>query len=68
MTSSTRFFEDLREVTYQPTDPVEGARRLLEDRELRERLVSAAMEYCRQNSWERIAQRHRALWESLEIA
>jgi len=68
MTSPTRWFNDLKEVTYQPADPIEGARRLLEDDELRQRLVIAARDYCHQNSWERIAQRHRALWESLQIA
>ena len=68
MTSPTRWFEDLTDVTYQPADPVEGVRRLLEDDALRQRLVAAAADYCRQNSWERIAQRHRALWDSLQIA
>lgn len=68
MTSPTRWFNDVKEVTYQPADPIEGARHLLEDDELRQRLVMSAREYCHQNSWERIAQRHRALWESLQIA
>lgn len=68
MTSPTAWFDDLKDVTYQPDDPVEGVRRLLEDTELRQRLVSAARDYCHENRWARIAQRHRSLWESLEIA
>jgi glycosyltransferase involved in cell wall biosynthesis len=68
MTSPTAWFDDLKEVTYQPADPLDGVRRLLEDTELRQRLVSAARDYCHENSWARIAQRHRSLWESLDIA
>jgi glycosyltransferase involved in cell wall biosynthesis len=68
MTSPTPWFQDLKEVTYQPADPIEGARRLLDDDDLRQRLVVAARDYCHQNSWKRIGQRHRALWESLQIA
>jgi glycosyltransferase involved in cell wall biosynthesis len=68
MTSPTGWFGDLRDATYQPTDPVEGARRLLEDDELRQRLVESAHNHCRENSWERTAQRYRALWESLLVA
>ena len=68
MTSPTSWFKDLKEVTYQPADPLDGVKRLLEDTDLRQRLVGAATDYCHVNSWVSIAQRHRSLWESLEIA
>jgi glycosyltransferase involved in cell wall biosynthesis len=68
LASPTAWFSDLKEVTYQPTDPVEGVRRLLEDTELRTRLVNAAEEFCHENRWPRIAQLHRELWQSLETA
>ncbi|MBC8029001.1 MAG: glycosyltransferase [Pyrinomonadaceae bacterium] len=66
LTSPTRWFEDLRDVTYQPQDLTEGARQLLEDADLRDRLTSAARDYCQENSWHRTAERHLALWQSLE--
>jgi glycosyltransferase involved in cell wall biosynthesis len=66
LTSPTSWFADLREVTYQPHDLLEGVRRVLEDTALRERLVSAAREHCHEHSWPRVAERHVALWRSLE--
>jgi glycosyltransferase involved in cell wall biosynthesis len=66
LTSATGFFADLRDVTHQPHDLIEGVERLLEDAPLRKRLTSAAREFCNANSWPRIAERHRALWRTLE--
>jgi glycosyltransferase involved in cell wall biosynthesis len=66
LTSPTRWFEDLRDVTFQPQNLTEGARQLLEDADLRDRLTSAARDYCHENSWHRTAERHLALWQSLE--
>lgn len=66
LTSPTRWFEDLRGVTFQPQNLVEGARQLLEDTSLRQRLTSAARDYCHEHSWRRTAERHLALWQSLE--
>jgi glycosyltransferase involved in cell wall biosynthesis len=66
LTSPTSWFADLREVTYQPADLEEGVRRLLEDTQLRDQLVDAATAYCHEHSWRRIAERHLALWRSLE--
>jgi glycosyltransferase involved in cell wall biosynthesis len=65
LTSPTRWFEDLRDVTFQPQDLTEGARQLLEDSDLRDRLTSAARDYCEENSWPRTADRHLTLWQSL---
>jgi glycosyltransferase involved in cell wall biosynthesis len=64
--SPTRWFEELRDVTFQPSDLLEGIERLLDDTALRDRLASAARVYCQENSWPRTAERHLALWHSLE--
>jgi glycosyltransferase involved in cell wall biosynthesis len=66
LTSPTSWFADLRDVTYQPRNLVEGVRRLLDDTPLRERLTAAAREYCHAHTWSRIAERHLALWRTLE--
>jgi glycosyltransferase involved in cell wall biosynthesis len=66
LTSPTSWFSDLTEETYQPDDLVGGVRRLLDDTALRDRLTAAAREYCEANSWSRTAERHLALWQSLE--
>jgi glycosyltransferase involved in cell wall biosynthesis len=66
LTSPTTWFADLREVTYQPEDLEAGVRHLLDDTKLREHLVEAATAYCHEHSWTRIAERHVALWRSLE--
>jgi glycosyltransferase involved in cell wall biosynthesis len=68
LTSRTGWFEGLAGVTFQPDDLVEGIQRLLDDEPLRERLVDAARTYCNEHNWERTAQRHLALWQSLEAA
>ncbi len=68
LTSRTGWFDDLADVTYQPDDLAAGIRRLLEDRELRDGLVSNARDHCHEHSWERTARDHVALWESLEAA
>jgi glycosyltransferase involved in cell wall biosynthesis len=66
LTSPTSWFEDLRAVTYQPADLVEGVRHLLDDTSLQKELVSAARSYCEANSWSRNAERHQALWRRME--
>jgi glycosyltransferase involved in cell wall biosynthesis len=66
LTSPTGWFRDLREVTYQPHDLVEGVQRLLEDTPLREHLTAAARDYCHMNSWPCIAKRHQDLWQILD--
>ena len=66
LASPTRWFEDLRAVTYQPPQLVEGIRELLDDDARRATLTDAAREYCARNAWERIAERHQALWRTLE--
>jgi glycosyltransferase involved in cell wall biosynthesis len=68
LASPTSWFSDLTEVTYQPDDLVEGVRRLLDDTPLRDRLTTAARDYCHQHSWPRTARRHLDLWEALEAA
>jgi glycosyltransferase involved in cell wall biosynthesis len=68
LASPTGWFADLRDVTYQPGDLLEGVRHLLDDTGLRERLSTAAHEYCQANSWPRIAERHLNLWRTLESA
>ncbi len=66
LASRTRWFDDLGEAVYRPGDLVDGIRHLLEDTGLRERTVSAAREFCEENSWPRMARRHLELWRSLE--
>ena len=65
LASPTSWFEDLREVTFQPDHLADGVRRLLEDTELREELTGAARDYCHANSWARNARRHSELWQTL---
>jgi glycosyltransferase involved in cell wall biosynthesis len=66
LTSPTSWFHDLRDVTYQPVNLVEGVQHLLEDTALREQLTTGARAYCHHNSWSRIAERHLVLWQALE--
>lgn len=68
LTSPTGWFDGLAGAVHQPDDLVEGIATLLDDTKLRERLVEAARVHCHDHSWERTAQRHLALWESLEAA
>ena len=68
LTSATGWFDGLEDVVHQPDDLVGGIQTLLDDTTLRERLVDAAWDHCQDHSWERTAQRHLALWESLEAA
>ncbi len=68
LTSPTGWFDGLEGVVHQPTDLVDGIETLLDDTQLRERLVEAARAHCQDHSWERTAQRHLALWETLEAA
>jgi glycosyltransferase involved in cell wall biosynthesis len=66
LTSPTSWFSDVRDATYQPDNLIEGVRHLLDDTPLQERLTLAAREYCHENSWIRTAERHVALWRTLE--
>ncbi|MDQ5836378.1 MAG: glycosyltransferase [Acidobacteriota bacterium] len=66
LTSSTDWFQDLRDATYQPPDLTEGVQRLIEDTALREQLTAAARDYCHEHSWPKTAERHLSLWRSLE--
>jgi glycosyltransferase involved in cell wall biosynthesis len=68
LTSRTRWFEDLENVTHQPADLEEGIARLLDDSRLRDELTAAASDYCQEHSWHNIAQRHLALWRTLEFS
>lgn len=61
LTSPVRQFRDLAEATLQPVDPLEGLGRLLEDAPLRERLTSAAHDFCHLHSWRCMARQHEAL-------
>jgi glycosyltransferase involved in cell wall biosynthesis len=65
LASPTRWFHDVRGVTYQPDDLVEGVKRLLEDTPLRHTQTEAARDYCHQHAWSNIADRHRALHRAL---
>jgi glycosyltransferase involved in cell wall biosynthesis len=65
LASPTVWFEDLADVTYQPSRLAEGVRELLGDDARREALTAAARRYCEQHAWERIAARHDALWRTL---
>jgi glycosyltransferase involved in cell wall biosynthesis len=66
LASPTNWFKDLRDVTYQPRDLVDGVRHLLDDTALRDTLTSAARDYCHENRWARTAERHVALWRSMD--
>jgi glycosyltransferase involved in cell wall biosynthesis len=66
LTSPTRWFRELADVTYQPDDLEDGVGRLLDDTPLRDRLTEQAGDFCREHSWQRIADRHFALWRALE--
>jgi glycosyltransferase involved in cell wall biosynthesis len=66
LASPTSWFHDVRDVTYQPADLMDGLQRLFDDSALRSRLTLDARAYCNDNSWSRIAERHLNLWRSLE--
>jgi glycosyltransferase involved in cell wall biosynthesis len=66
LTSPIRWFADLREMTYQPITLISGVQRLLADTSLRRNLTTAARQYCHEHRWSQIAERHLALWRTLE--
>ncbi len=66
LTSNVSWFQDLRGITFQPDDLIKGVEQLLDDTALREDMSDKAREYCHAHSWQRIAQRHLALWQQLE--
>jgi hypothetical protein len=51
LTSPTRLFSDLTQVTYQPTELLPGIQRLLTETGFRQRLTDAARDYCHANNW-----------------
>jgi glycosyltransferase involved in cell wall biosynthesis len=66
LASPTSWFDDLRDVTFQPDDLADGVVRLLEDDRLRRHLTTSAREFCHAHSWQRTAARINALWRTLE--
>ena len=72
LTSATNWFDDHGDAVHRAgRDAAElaaGLERLLEDDELRDRIVTAAHEYCVNNSWARTAARHVDLWNSFEVS
>jgi glycosyltransferase involved in cell wall biosynthesis len=66
LASPTGWFDDLRDVTHQPTDLAAGVEQLLDDMALREHLIQSARDFCHEHSWARTAQRVRSLWQALE--
>lgn len=66
LTSRTSWFSDLAGATWQPADLVAGISRLLEDDRLRADLTAAARQHCHEHSWKNVAERHVALWRSLD--
>ncbi len=65
LTSPTKWFRSVGDVTYQPENLVEGIHRLLDDSSLRMQLTTAAKEYCHANSWSQVAKLHTDLWRAL---
>jgi glycosyltransferase involved in cell wall biosynthesis len=57
---------DLDGAILQTADIAEGTARALTDVELRHELGAHAREHCHDHSWDRVAQRHLALWTALE--
>jgi glycosyltransferase involved in cell wall biosynthesis len=66
LTSPTRWFRELREVTHQPDELAAGVTRLLDDDLLRRHLTTSARAFCQEHSWQRTAARVHALWRTLE--
>lgn len=63
LTSRTKWFADLTEITYQPSDLIEGVARILADTAFRNGLVERAQDFCHQNTWRRTAAEYNAAWE-----
>jgi glycosyltransferase involved in cell wall biosynthesis len=66
LASPSRWFADLTEVTHQPTDPVEGVARLLDNTTLCDRLTRSAREYCHHHTWWRAAEEYAHVWAAVE--
>ncbi|GAA4697022.1 glycosyltransferase [Phytohabitans rumicis] len=66
LTSPTGWFADLAEVTHQPADLESGVAELLDDSALRDRLSTAAREFCHQHSWRRTAEEYVRLWDTVD--
>ena len=57
---------DLAGALMEEGDLGRATTRLLEDDDLRRELGAGAREYCLEHGWNRVAQRHAALWAALE--
>jgi glycosyltransferase involved in cell wall biosynthesis len=57
---------DMDGVILQAADIAAGTVRALGDADLRRALAARASDYCNDHSWDRVAQRHLALWTALE--
>jgi glycosyltransferase involved in cell wall biosynthesis len=68
LASPTSWFSELQDQTWQPDSLVDGVQCLLEDTSLRNHVSKAATDYCKENSWRNIADRHLTLWHALESA
>ena len=66
LTSPTSWFDDLRDVTFQPDDLADGVVRLLEDDRLRRHLTKSAREFCHDAQLAAHGRADNALWRSLE--
>ena len=65
-TSRAAQFDDLGDAVYRSDNVIEGVRRLLEDTDLRTAVTESAREFCQENSWSRIANRHKVLWKEFD--
>jgi glycosyltransferase involved in cell wall biosynthesis len=63
----TSWLDGLEGCVHQHDSAAAGARRVLQDPELRRSLAAAACEHCVDNSWTRVAERHTALWRELKV-
>jgi hypothetical protein len=66
VTSRLRGLAELRDLTHQAKDPVDGTCEVLDDPRLRDQLWVAARDHCQDHSWDRVAERHLALWRTAE--
>jgi hypothetical protein len=57
---------DLDGAILQTADIGEDIERALTDVDLRQELGVRAREHCHEHSWDRVAERHLALWTALE--
>lgn len=63
--SPANWLEELGDTVHRATDLREGLERILTDTQLRKDVVANARRFCREHSWEAIAERHRVLYDAL---